>query len=151
VEARVATTVETDLPAFIPDTYVEDAKQRVIFYKRLVETREISDVDDLKGELTDRYGRIPSQAENLLEFQKLRILAGKAGIERVVVRASTILVEAEKAKRFPMEDIERIVKAGVDIELQSVERPVIKLSNVPDGAMSRLDAARKVLNALLGL
>ncbi len=151
VEARVATTVETDLPAFIPDTYVEDAKQRVIFYKRLVETREISDVDDLKGELTDRYGRIPDQAGNLLEFQRIRILAGKAGIERVVVRASTILLEAEKAKRFPMEDIERIVKAGMDIELQAVERPAIKLSHVPDGVTSRLDAARKVLNALLGL
>jgi len=151
LEARVATTVETDLPAFIPDTYVEDAKQRVIFYKRLVETREISDVDDLKGELIDRYGRIPDQARNLLEFQKIRILAGKAGIERAVIRASTILLEAEKAKRFPMEDIERIVKAGMDIELQAVERPVIKLCHVPDRGASRLGAARKVLNALLGL
>jgi transcription-repair coupling factor (superfamily II helicase) len=151
VEARVATTVETDLPAYIPDTYVEDDKQRVIFYKRLVETRETSDVDDLREELVDRYGRVPAQAESLLEFQKIRVLAGKAGIERVVVRAAKILLEAEKAKRFPMEDIERIVKAGMDVELQAVERPTIKLSSVPERPMSRLHAARKVLNALLGL
>jgi transcription-repair coupling factor (superfamily II helicase) len=151
LEARVATTVETDLPAFIPDTYVEDAKQRVIFYKRLVETREISDVNDLKGELIDRYGRIPDEAANLLEFQKIRILAGKAGIERVVVRASAIMLEAEKARRFPMEDIERIVKAGLEIELQAVERPVIKLSHVPGQPKPRLSATRKILNALLGL
>jgi transcription-repair coupling factor (superfamily II helicase) len=151
VEARVATTVETDLPAYIPDTYVEDDKQRVIFYKRLVETRETSDVDDLREELVDRYGRVPAQAESLLEFQKIRVLAGKAGIERVVVRSAKILLEAEKAKRFPMEDIERIVKAGMDVELQAVERPTIKLSSVPERPMSRLHAARKVLNALLGL
>jgi transcription-repair coupling factor (superfamily II helicase) len=151
MEVRVATTVETDLPAFIPDTYVEDDKQRVIFYKRLVETREISDVDDLKGELTDRYGRFPDQAGNLLEFQKIRILAGKAGIERVVVKTSTILLEAEKARRLPMEDIERVVKAGMDIELQALERPVIKLSRVPGEPKARLSATRKVLNALLDL
>jgi transcription-repair coupling factor (superfamily II helicase) len=151
LEERVATTVETDLPAFIPDTYVEDDKQRVIFYKRLVETREISDVNDLKGELTDRYGRIPDQAANLLEFQKIRVLAGKAGIERVVVRASAILLEGKKARRFTMEDIGRIVKAGTDVELQAAERPVIKICRVPDDPKSRLVAARKVLNALLGI
>jgi transcription-repair coupling factor (superfamily II helicase) len=151
VEERVATTVETDLPAFITDTYVEDDKQRVIFYKRLVETRELNDVDDLKAELIDRYGRLPDQATNLLQFQKIRILAGKAGIERVVVRASGILFEAERSRRFPIEHIERIVKAGLDIELQAMERPVIKLSQVPDRPRSRLKAARKVLNALLGL
>ena len=151
LETRVATTVDTDLPAFIPDTYVEDDKQRVIFYKRLVETKEISDVDDLKRELIDRYGKVPDQAANLLEFQKIRILAGKAGMERVVVKASTILLEAEKARRFPMEDIERIVKAGIEIELQAVERPVIKLSRVPERPMPRLATTRKVLNALLGL
>jgi transcription-repair coupling factor (superfamily II helicase) len=151
LEERVATTVETDLPAFIPDTYVEDDKQRVIFYKRLVETAEVSHVDDLAVELTDRYGRIPHEAANLLEFQKVRILAGKAGIERVVVRSSAVLLEAKKDRRFPMEDIERIIRAGLDIELQAVERPVIKVGGLPHDPMSRLKAVRKVLNALLGL
>jgi transcription-repair coupling factor (superfamily II helicase) len=151
VEARVATTIQTDLPAFIPDTYVEDDKQRVIFYKRLIETSEVSHVDGLRGELTDRYGRVPEEAENLLEFQKIRVLAGKAGIERVVVKASAVLLEAERARRFPIKDIEHIIKAGLEVELQALERPVIKIACVPDDPGARLGAVRKVLNALLGL
>jgi transcription-repair coupling factor (superfamily II helicase) len=151
IEERVTTTVETDMPAFIPDTYVEDEKQRVVFYKRLVETRDTTDVGDLEKELIDRYGRITSEIRNLLEFQKIRILAGKAEIERVVLKSSAVLLEARKGKRFPMAEVERVVKAGMELELQSVERPVIKLRHVPESESARLAAARKVLNALLGL
>jgi transcription-repair coupling factor (superfamily II helicase) len=151
VEVRVAATIATDLPAFIPDTYVEDDKQRVIFYKRLVETDEVSGVDDLEGELSDRYGKVPDHARNLLEFQKIRILAGKAGIERVVVKSSAVLLEAQRTRRFLMKDVERIIKAGLDIELEATDRPVIKVAGVPDDSMARLAAARKVLNAILAL
>jgi transcription-repair coupling factor (superfamily II helicase) len=151
VEIRVATTVETDLPAYIPDTYVEDDKQRVIFYKRLVETGDLSAVDELRAELTDRYGRTPDHAENLLEFQKIRIAAGRAGIERVVVKSSALLLEAQKTKRFSMEDIERIIKAGLEVELQALERPVIRIAGVPHDPTARLATVRKVLHALLRL
>jgi transcription-repair coupling factor (superfamily II helicase) len=149
-QVRVATTIETDLPAYIPDTYVEDDKQRVIFYKRLVETDETPEVDDLKSELIDRYGKIPLEADYLLEFQKLRILASKAGIERVVVRSSTLLVEAERTKRFPMTDIENILRLGLEVELQALDRPVIKVTSVPEEPAGRLGAVGKILSSLLG-
>jgi transcription-repair coupling factor (superfamily II helicase) len=151
VEARAETRIETDLSALIPDTYVEEAKQRVIFYKRLVGTRELDGVGELELELTDRYGRIPKEARNLLEFQRIRILAGKAGMERVVVKRSEIMLEPSKDRRVAMNEIENVVRVGMDVELQAGDRPGIRLKGVPGTAIGRLTAARKVLNALLGL
>ena len=149
VEARIATRIETDIPAFIPETYVEDEKQRVIFYKKLVEARSMEEVADLEQELLDRFGRVPFEGLNLLEFQQLRILGAMAGIERVAVKSSTIFLEAGGDADLSVSKIENIVKRGIDVELFSGERTGIGVRGVPDTARERLALSRKVLNALL--
>jgi len=148
VVPRLATKVETDLPAYIPETYVGEERQRVVFYKRLVEIHALEGIDELRGELEDRYGRYPVEVGNLLEFQKIRILASRTGIERIVVKRSTILLEARKDTKLPMKLMEEIVKAGIGIELKALERPSIKVTCVPDGERERLEVVRKVLLAL---
>jgi transcription-repair coupling factor (superfamily II helicase) len=148
VVPRLKAKVETDLAAYIPETYVSDEKQRVLFYKRLVELQALEAVDALKAEFEDRYGRYPREVGNLLEFQKIRILAARTGIERIVVKRSTILLEAGKDRKLPMKLMEAIVKTGVGIELKALERPCIKVTGVPDGERQRLGVVRKVLLAL---
>jgi transcription-repair coupling factor (superfamily II helicase) len=148
VVPRLKAKVETDLAAYIPETYVSDEKQRVLFYKRLVELQAIEAVDSLKQELEDRFGRYPREVGNLLEFQKIRILAARTGIERIVVKRSTVLVEAGKDRKLPMKLMEEIVKAGIGIELKALERPCIKVTGVPEGERERLNVVRKVLLAL---
>jgi transcription-repair coupling factor (superfamily II helicase) len=149
IEARIATRIETDVPGFIPATYVEDEKQRVIFYKKLVEARTLEEVSGLEQELLDRFGRVPYEGLNLLEFQQLRILGAMAGIERVAVKSSTIFLEAGKDASLSVSKIENVVKKGIDIELFSGERAGIGVRGVPDTPRERLALARKVLNALL--
>jgi transcription-repair coupling factor (superfamily II helicase) len=148
LKPRITAKVETDLPAFIPGTYVEDDRQRVIFYKRLVETDRVEGVEHLQLELVDRYGRFPTQVRNLLEIQKMRILAGRTGIERIIVKRSTIMLEWGKDRKLPMSQVEKIVRAGIDVELKSLDRACIKVSSVPDEDGGRLALVRKVLNAL---
>jgi transcription-repair coupling factor (superfamily II helicase) len=149
VEPRVETRIDTDLSALIPGEYVEDARQRVVFYKRLVETRRIEEVDDLAQELRDRYGAIPDAAYNLLEFQKIRILALRAGMEHVVIKRGQLLFEGRKDGKVSKDLLERIVMRGAEIELVSGERPGIRLREAPAGARERLALARKVLDAIL--
>jgi transcription-repair coupling factor (superfamily II helicase) len=148
IEPRITTKIETDLPAFIPNTYVEADRQRVVFYKRLVETHDLEGVEQLELELVDRYGRFPVQVRNLLELQRMRILAARSGIERIVVKKAAIALEGGQDIRFPMKQVEEIVKAGLDIELRSVGKPCIEISSVPRAEHERLSAVRKVLNAL---
>ena len=149
VEARVETRIETDLPAYIPDTYVEDDRQRLIFYKRLVEARKAEEIRELEREIGDRYGALPDVARNLLDFQEIRLLAAASGMERVVIRRALVLVEGKKDQGLPKQVLESMVKRGIEMELVSGERPGIRLIKAPDTPAARLAAARKILNAAL--
>jgi transcription-repair coupling factor (superfamily II helicase) len=57
---------------FIPDTYIENPKERLSIYKRIMDFKYQEQIEDLKFELIDRYGPIPSIIEillnNILEY-----------------------------------------------------------------------------------
>ena len=65
-----------------------------------------------------------------------------------MVKRSTILLEGDKDRKLPMKSMEEIVKAGIGIELKALERPCIKVIEVPGGERQRLEVVRKVLMAL---
>ena len=60
------TTVDMEVDAYIPATYIKSEYQKLDIYKRIaaLETRE--ELSDMRDELADRYGSIPSSAANLL-------------------------------------------------------------------------------------
>ncbi|NVB40431.1 transcription-repair coupling factor [Pseudenhygromyxa sp. WMMC2535] len=53
-----------DLPAFIPDGYVEDVGARLDFYRRLSTARDADEVREVLEELHDRYGELPVEARH---------------------------------------------------------------------------------------
>ncbi len=53
-----------DLPAFLPDTYVEDVGARLDFYRRLSTARDSDEVREVMLELHDRYGEMPVEARH---------------------------------------------------------------------------------------
>ncbi|MBO5838163.1 MAG: transcription-repair coupling factor [Bacteroidales bacterium] len=84
-------TIETDLEIFIPDTYVSDIIERLKLYKRLDSIEEDSETEKLKCELTDRFGKIPKQAEELFEVVKLKRLAKKLAIEKLFIKRGKMI------------------------------------------------------------
>ena len=76
---------ETD-GACLPYDYVEDEAQRMDFHKRLAETSTLPDVKRLKGELADRYGRLPKAAARLVKLAEFRVLCAQARVSRLDVR-----------------------------------------------------------------
>ena len=76
---------ETD-GACLPYDYVEDEAQRMDFHKRLAETATLPDVKRLKGELADRYGRLPKAAARLVKLAEFRVLCAQARVSRLDVR-----------------------------------------------------------------
>jgi transcription-repair coupling factor (superfamily II helicase) len=77
--------VDIDLPveAFIPPSYVPDLRLKIDLYRRLARTTTDEQLADFAAELTDRFGRIPSEVERLLALAGLRIAAGRWHIDAV--------------------------------------------------------------------
>ncbi len=90
--SHVDTRVTTTLDAYLSDHYV-DSEDKIDFYKRLAETRDIAQVDELRAELEDRFGRADEAAQNIFELRRIKLMAGAVGLEEVDVSESKIRFE----------------------------------------------------------
>ena len=78
--------------ACLPYQYVEDEPQRFVWHRRLAEAAAAKDVQRLRKELVDRYGKLPSPAERLLRMAELRIVAAGRGITRLEAREGRVWI-----------------------------------------------------------
>ncbi|WP_026908538.1 transcription-repair coupling factor [Paucisalibacillus globulus] len=72
------------MDAYIPDTYIEDERQKIDMYKQFQTFSSKQDIHDLQDELLDRFGDFPTEVENLFIVSELRWLAKKEKIESIV-------------------------------------------------------------------
>ena len=67
--------VDLDTDAFIPDSYILNEAQKLDIYRRISSIRSQEDLEDMRDELTDRFGDLPASVENLLAAALLRARA----------------------------------------------------------------------------
>ena len=65
---KISLEVDIDLPgkAYLPDDYVPDMRLKIDLYRRLSRVEAYQQLDDLRGEMRDRFGPIPAPVERLL-------------------------------------------------------------------------------------
>jgi len=78
--------VSMDLPAYLPDDYIQSHEAKLDVYKRLARFESPDEIEALRAELRDRFGPLPPQAEAMLGMALLRIVGGTLGIEGILVR-----------------------------------------------------------------
>ena len=79
-------TIETDLPALIPDSYIEVQSEKIRIYKELDSIRKDSELDKMKDRLADRFGPVPEELARLFDIVRLRHLGEKLGFEKIIVK-----------------------------------------------------------------
>src|SRR5699024_2264495 len=84
--------VELPLDAHVPHEYIGSERLRLEAYSKLSAVREVSEIAQIRAELTDRYGTPPAQVEVLLDVARLRIVARTAGIDEGQATSKLILV-----------------------------------------------------------
>ncbi len=80
------TRFESDLQILIPDTYIQQIAERLIFYKKLESSKDENDIEKFSTEIIDRFGPIPEEIKRLIDSLKLRWLANKLGFEKIVIK-----------------------------------------------------------------
>jgi len=83
VQEGLEPEININMPASIPEFYIADIDQRLSVYRRLAKMTELKEIADFKEELMDRFGDLNTETENLLLKIMLRVLAIKAGVNRV--------------------------------------------------------------------
>ena len=84
--------LESDLSLGFPPTYIENIAERISLYREL---DGLSDEDALlayQKRLIDRFGKLPEEAEQLLNVVRLRWLCCKMGIEKVILKQERLSI-----------------------------------------------------------
>ena len=82
--------VELPLDAHIPHDYIGSERLRLEAYSKLSAVREVEEIEQVRAELTDRYGAPPAPVEVLLDVARFRIDARAAGVEEVQAQGKMI-------------------------------------------------------------
>ncbi|HNT44679.1 MAG TPA: helicase-related protein, partial [Syntrophorhabdaceae bacterium] len=105
--------VEINIPvnAYIPDTYIQDATQKLLAYKRLSRVRDEEELREMEGELKDRYGALPSPLVNLLEVISLKSLLTRLKVRKAEKSEGQVILHV--TDRTPL-DMKRLLALAMD-------------------------------------
>lgn len=85
--------VDIHASALIPDDYLGDVHERLLFYKRISNVDEVSELIDIRTEMIDRFGALPVPAQNLFVVHRCRIRAKAVGISKIDAASHSISME----------------------------------------------------------
>ena len=131
------------------DHYIESVEQRLTVYRRLSRITSISDISDMKKELTDRYGKLPKEAENMLLKIMLRVYCIKAGVKRLDLTPNILtLAFSAKHRKKPLDSLNKALKGLAHFEFIKKESIRIPLGRKRNNISKALLETRNILKAI---
>ena len=143
---NVTTDINLHEPALLPDDYCGDVHLRLSFYKKLATAKNADQIDALLEEIVDRFGKMPAQAQTLIDVHRLRVISQPYGVVKVDAAPGVITISFKKdAPIDPMRIIELIQK-NRHIKLAGSEK--LRIERALPEAKERAHMVRDVLRAL---
>ena len=142
----VTTDINLHAPALLPDDYCGDVHLRLTFYKKFATAKTSEQIDALLEEIVDRFGKLPPQAQTLIDVHRLRVLSQPYGVTKVdAAPGVTHITFKPQPPIDPMRIIELIQK-NKHIKLAGNEKLRIE-RDLPD-PKARAQMVRDVLRSL---
>jgi transcription-repair coupling factor (superfamily II helicase) len=127
---REETSIEIDLPAFIPETYISDELLKLQMYKKIAAIRDDEDEEEVLDELIDRFGEPPKEVENLVKISHIRAMAEKAGVIRVHEEPRKVVFDFHEKNRLAPETMAALsAEFGMGILIHAGVKPFIKINH----------------------
>ena len=135
------------LSAFIPESYIADIDQRLSAYRRLARMTELDEIAAFKAECRDRYGALPEEFENLMLKIMLKVMAIKAGISRLDMdRSRLVLGFSEKHQKHPAGIVDMIMAEPKQFALTPDHTLKVRLA--PGSAVGLVSQAKNILKRI---
>jgi transcription-repair coupling factor (superfamily II helicase) len=149
VERDWTPAINLGLPVLIPETYVSDLPVRLGLYRRIGALTSDAESEALAAELSDRFGKLPQEVENLLETVALKRACREAGVEKLDAGPKGMVITFRRNEfNNPSGLIAWIASRGATLKV----RPDQKLVVTRDmDVNARIGIARDVLGNLTRL
>lgn len=127
--------ISTDLFANIPEDYIPDTEMRVGFYRKIADIKNGIELVWVKETMTEMFGKIPEETENLLFLTSLRLKALNAGASAISVSANSFSLTLSPS--FIPENMEKLFqfiekRKGAFSGTHSIKFPISKMTEIAE-------------------
>ena len=143
---KAVTEINLHAPALLPDDYCGDVHLRLSFYKKLATAKNSEQVDHLVEELVDRFGKLPTQAETLVQVHRLRVLSQPYGVQKVEAAPGVITITFQPNPPVDPMAIIRLIQKNPHIKLAGNEK--LRIERALEKPLDRAMLVRDVLRSL---
>ncbi|MES2948931.1 MAG: transcription-repair coupling factor [Pseudomonadota bacterium] len=143
---NVTTDINLHAPALLPDDYCGDVHLRLSFYKKLATAKNADQVDTLLEEIVDRFGKLPHQAQTLIDVHRLRVLAKPYGVVKVDAAPGVITITFMKNPPIDPMKIIHLIQKHKHIKLAGNEK--LRIERELPEAKDRAQMVRDILKSL---
>lgn len=105
--------IDTDMELLLPDDYVTNISERLSLYKELDSIETDEELINFQSRIIDRFGPIPRQTDELINTIRLRWLAKKIGLEKIVLKSNQLIgyfVSDQESLYFQSKTFSYIIK-----------------------------------------
>ena len=106
-------TIDTDFELLFPDDYVNNITERLNLYTKLNEIKDEDALAVFKSEIIDRFGELPTQVSDLLDSVRLKWIATKMGIEKLIMKQNKLIgyfINDQQSAFYQSDDFSKVLQ-----------------------------------------
>ncbi|MCX8124408.1 MAG: transcription-repair coupling factor [Spirochaetes bacterium] len=144
---RTPVYIKTDI--FIPDTYINDEKQKIEFYKRYEACETLQELTELTAEMIDRFGPPPKEVQSFIAMEEVRTLASQLYIDEIMEDTKLVKLRITKEAKLDIKKLIALIQKDKRLSIDRYDREIV---NFVTGVMppeKKLEEIKKLLQQLL--
>ena len=129
------TKLETEIEMYLDNYYVNNRQQKVDIYRRLADSTTLDEVESIREEVIDRFGKLPQSGKNLFDGAAVKISASMLEIEKVKVKrtiTNLFFKEGVKLTRSQVEGLHKATDCPLEFSLTGNVQIIIDMKKVEE-------------------
>ncbi|MBR1968241.1 MAG: transcription-repair coupling factor [Clostridia bacterium] len=143
---EVVPELDVRVTAFIPDNYIESNVARMDAYKEIAEISSLEEENEFRTAIKDAYGKLPEEADSLIDIAVVKMLGAKIGVKNVVVNKSETKLTFHNFNAFANGNLQRALEEfGGDITVSMSVEPALEFRRISESNADMLKFVRAFL------
>ena len=130
--------LDIDVDYYIPENYIPDSGSKMRIYRSLLLAADLNEVEEIKDEVVDRFGKMPGPVENFFQIARLRLIAQSKNFKTLKRQGKNI--EIQMAEELPPDFAKNLT--GLKIRQKNKSTLLIKYEE------NSLDALQDLLSII---
>lgn len=115
------TTIDLEMDAFIPPSYIKNEYQKLDIYKRIAGIENRAEYEDMFEELIDRFGEPPKSVQNLLAIAEIKALAHRNYVTEIKQQQDRLKITMHEKARLDPQAIPKLAEHFKDEVVFKIE------------------------------